>query len=138
MYTGVSMNIEGHRRAVRESLEEIKEAVQKGVMERQRTIGFHCSVAAADMLEIFLHEQNLIDPGTTIKHEFFASVRKAEERLPMDFPEKGEVIGMLVELEARRNALCYGKPQAREAIEQYLLAFNRIRKIFDKLGVRYE
>ncbi len=33
------MNIEGHRRAIRESLEEIKEAVQRGVMERQRTIG---------------------------------------------------------------------------------------------------
>jgi hypothetical protein len=132
------MNIEGHRRAVRESLEEIKEAVQKGVMERQRTIGFHCSVAAADMLEMFLHEQNLIDPGTTIKHEFFASVRKAEERLPAEFPEKDVIIGLMVELESKRNALCYGRPQPKENIEQYLLTFNKLRRVFDRLGVIYE
>ena len=132
------MNTEGHRRAIRESLEEIKEAVQKGVMERQRTIGFHCSVAAADMLEILLHERNLIDPGTTIKHEFFASARKADERLPMEFPEKGILIELMVELETRRNALCYGRPQPKESIEQFLMIFNKLRKIFDKLGVKYE
>jgi len=132
------MNIEGHRRAIRESLEEIKEAVQKGLIERQRTIGFHCSVAAADMLEIFLHGQNLIDPGTTIKHEFFASARKAEERIPVEFPEKETIIELMVELESRRNALCYGRPQPKENIEQYLLSFNKLRRVFDRLGVKYE
>ena len=132
------MNIEGHRRAIRESIEEIKDAVQKGVMERQRTIGFHCSVAAADMLEIFLHEQNLIDPGTTIKHEFFASARKAEERISMEFKEKETIIGLMVELESKRNALCYGRPQPKENIEQYLLTFTKLRRIFDMLGVKYE
>ncbi len=85
------------------------------------------------MLEIFLHEKNLIDPGTTIKHEFFASRRKAEERIPVEFPEKEEIIGLLVELESKRNLMCYGKPQPKENIEQFLLAFNRIRKIFDRL-----
>ena len=100
------MNAEGHRRAIRESLEEIREAVQKGVMDRQRTIGFHCSVAAADMLELFLHEQNLIDPGATVKHDFFASRRKVEERLPPEFPRRSELIDLMLELEGSRNLLC--------------------------------
>jgi hypothetical protein len=132
------MNTEWHKKALRESLESIKESVQKGLEERQRTIGFHCSAAAADMLEIFLHEQNIIDPGASIKHDLFASRRKAEERLPFEFQNKEKLIGLFLELERQRNLLCYGKQQTRKRIEDYLSVFNSIRKTFDELGVKYE
>jgi hypothetical protein len=132
------MNIEAHRSALKESLEEIKESVQKGLEERQRTIGFHCSAAAADMLEIFLHERNLINPGASIKHDLFASSRKAEERLPFEFQDKEKLIGLFLDLERQRNLLCYGKQQTRKRIEDYLSVFNSIRKTFDELEVDYE
>ena len=131
------MKVECHKRAVKESLEEISDAIRKGVSERQRTIGFHCSVAAADMLEIFLHEKGLVDPGATIKHDFFSSGKKASERIP-SFSNKSEILSMLVELESKRNVLCYGKPQPVEAIEEYIRTFNKIRKLFDSMGVAYE
>ena len=106
--------------------------------DRQRTIGFHCSVAAADLLELHLHSKNLIDPGKTIKHDFFSSERKAKEKLRADFPNKGKIIGLIVELESKRNTLCYGRPQQKKIIEEYILIFNRIRKIFEEMGVSYD
>ena len=79
------MNMEAHRRAIRESVETLRECVQRGIESRQRTIGFHCSVAAADMLELYLHSKNLIDPGRTIKHDFFSS---KTQFIPREMPSK--------------------------------------------------
>jgi len=132
------MNAEAHRRAIRESIEMIEECVQVGAGERQRTIGFHCSVAASDILELYLHSQNLIGPGTAIKHEFFASERKANERLPFDFSSKNAIIKLMIEIESKRNALCYGRPQPAEAIAEVIRTFNKLRKLFDSIGVKYE
>jgi len=132
------MNIEFHRAAIRESLEIIKESIARGIEERQRTLGFHISVAAADMLEVMLHEKRLIDPGASIKHDFFVSRGVAESRLLSDFPMKSEIIGLMVELEAKRNMLIYGKPQKSEQLEAYIAVFNNLVEIFDKLGVGYE
>ena len=70
------MRIEDHLRNINESLEVIKECIQKGILERQRSIGFHTSVASVEMLEVFLHKENLLNPGATLKHEWFSSVRK--------------------------------------------------------------
>ena len=131
------MNIESHKRAIKESLEMIMESIQKGVSERQRTIGFHCSVAAADMLELFLHSKGLINPGKTIKHDFFTSKRKLKERLP-DFKNRERTIELLTGLETKRNLLCYGKPQPEELIEEYISTFNKIRKLFEEMGADYE
>ncbi len=132
------MNIEAHKKAIEESLNAIKTAVSGGVENWQRTIGFHCSVAAADMLEIYLHEQHLIDPGATIKHDLFSSRKNAEEKLDFDFPNKEKIIDIMAEIESKRNLLCYGKPKPREEIEKYIMLFNSLRNIFDKMGVAYE
>ena len=131
------MNIETHRRALKESLDEIKDAVQTGLERKQRTIGFHCSAAAVDMLELWLHQEGFIDPGTTIKHDVFTSFRKAEEKLPA-FDKKNEILKLMVGLEGKRNALVYGKAQPRRAIEDYLEAFNRLKEMMFDMGVEYE
>ena len=60
------MNIENHYKRLNESLE-------KGILERQRTIGFHTSAASMDLLEMLLHKNNLIDRGFVIKHEWLKS-----------------------------------------------------------------
>ena len=67
----------------------------------------------------------------------FASEKKARERLP-DFPSKDELLPLLVALENRRNILCYGKPQTKKYIEKALDLFYEIRRLLDRLGVRYE
>jgi len=132
------MNIESHKKAIRESLDVLEQCVQAGIQNRQRTVGFHCSAASVDMLEIYLHSKNLIDPGTTIKHDFFSSQKIALERVNPDFPRKAEIIGILAGIESKRTLLCYGKPQPQETIESAIRLLNSLREILDGLGVAYE
>jgi len=131
------MKIEDHLRNIQESLEVIKESIKKGLQERQRNIGFNVSVASAEMLEVFLHSKNLINPGAMIKHEWFASLNNARERLNFDFEDKDKILGILNEIEAKRTLLCYGKPQEIELIESYLALFNKIKLLFEEKGLKW-
>src|SRR3990167_2817163 len=97
------MKIESHLENLKESLREIEEAVTKGLLQKQRTLGFHASAGAIDILEIILHKNNLIDPGFVIKHEWFNSKKKIAEKLPFDFPKKREILECIVKIEAARN-----------------------------------
>ncbi|MBI2137533.1 hypothetical protein HYU12_03375 [Candidatus Woesearchaeota archaeon] len=130
------MNIETHLRNLRESLEVIRESIEKGIVERQRTLGFNTSAAAADMLEAFLHGKNLIDTGFTIKHEWLKSKNKVNEKLPFEFPRKQEILGLIANIEEKRNALCYGKPQKEEVLQELLANFNALKEKFREVGFR--
>ena len=81
------------------------------------------------MLEIFLHKNNLINPGAIIKHDWFSSSRKANEKLSFDFKNKEKIINLLVDIEAKRNILCYGKPQPVETISSVIESYNKIKSI---------
>ncbi|MBU3912773.1 MAG: hypothetical protein KKB21_04110 [Nanoarchaeota archaeon] len=131
------MRVEDHLRNIQESLEVINESIQKGIQERQRNIGFNCSVASVEMLEIFLHKNNLINPGAVIKHDWFASERKANEKLPFDFPEKDKIMKIPIEIESKRSLLCYGKPHEIETIESVISSFNQIKSLFESLELKW-
>lgn len=129
------MNIESHQKSLKESLEVIEECIEKGLVERQRTIGFSASAACADMLEIFLHQQSLIDPGFIIKHEWLKSKNQIKEKLPFDFPKKEEILSCIQKVEEKRNLLCYGKPQPEETIRDILGQFNKVKNLFKEVGL---
>lgn len=131
------MKAEDHLRNIRESLEVIKESIQKGIQERQRTIGFNVSVASVEMLEVFLHKEGIINPGTLIKHNWFSSLRKVNEKLNFDFPDKSQIINLLCKIENKRNLLCYGKPQPLILIESALHDFYALKKIFEAKGLKW-
>lgn len=86
------MKLEFHYRNLNESLKLIDECIEKGLLERQRTIGFNTSAAATDMLEILLHKESLIDSGATIKHEWLKSKNKIKEKFPFEFKRKDEIL----------------------------------------------
>lgn len=132
------MRIEAHKEAIKESLEVIKDSIERGIEKRQRTIGFHCSAVLMDMLEIYFHNKHLIDPGVSIKHDLFSSEKKAIERLPKQFDHRNELIKLFIEVEKKRNLLCYGKHQDRKFIEEYIEIFNKAKKAVDSMGVEYE
>lgn len=131
------MKIEDHLRNIRESLEVINECIQKGMQERQRSIGFHTSVASTEMLEVFLHSKNLINPGMILKHEWFNSLKRSKEILSFDFENKEKILKILNEIETKRNFLCYGKPQPAKTIEEILKLFNEIKLLFEKTGLKW-
>jgi len=131
------MKVEDHLRNIDESIEVIKESIQKGLQERQRTIEFNASVASVEMLEVFLHQNNIINPGTMLKHEWFSSIRRAKERLNFEFPKKEEILTLINSIEQKRNLLCYGKPQPVEAISSILESFNQLKSLFEKGGIKW-
>ena len=131
----LAVRVEHHLRNLKESLEEVEAAVEKGVLLRQRTIGFHTSAACVDMLEIYLHKKNLIPLSFILKHEWFASKNKIQEKVSFPFSRKDEILSLISKVELKRNILCYGKQQPEQDIEELLHHFNSLRNIMEELGV---
>jgi hypothetical protein len=132
------MNPEKHYEKLQESLEVIDESISKDIIKRQRTIGFNCSAAAVDMLEILLHKLSLIDPGFILKHEWFKSKNKIKEMLSFDFPHKNKILEIMGDIEEKRNSLCYGAPKEEKVIKEVLEQFNELKQIFIEEGVEIE
>lgn len=130
------MKTNDHVDRIRESLEEIRMCIKNGIERHQRTIGFHISAAMVDLLEAYLHENSMIDPGTVFKHEWFASA-KVRERLP-EFENKEKILNIMNEIESERNKLCYGKKQDRETISKVIERFHVLKDIFAGMGVGIE
>src|SRR3989344_7238926 len=124
------MKIETHHIKLKETLEVIKECIEKGLSERQQTFGFATSAAAADMLELLLHKEGLIDPGFIIKHEWLKSKNQIKEKFPFDFPQKKEILDLLIKIEEKRNILCYGSPQKTETLQEVADTFIKLKKMF--------
>ena len=122
-----------HLRNIRESIEEIEEAIRVGIEKRQRTIGFHCSAAAADLFELYLHKKGVLPIAQIIKHDWCASKNKLNEKLPFDFEKKQEILELIVSIQERRNVLCYGTQQPELRMEEMLLKFNKLRTLFKEL-----
>ncbi|MDP7079240.1 MAG: hypothetical protein QF415_05080 [Candidatus Undinarchaeales archaeon] len=124
-----------HRARIRESVDVIEESITRGLVERQRTIGFHTSVSAVDMLELYLHELHVIDPGAVLKHEWFTSERRIAQRVPWSFEGRDKILPLLIRIESRRNLLCYSTPREEQVVEEVLVAFQELRKVFRRFGI---
>ncbi|MBU0930049.1 MAG: hypothetical protein KJ623_03170 [Nanoarchaeota archaeon] len=124
------MKIDSHLENLKESINEINEAIERGLEAKQRSIGFHTSAGAIDMLEIILHKQKLIDSGFVIKHEWFNSENKIKEKFNFDFPNKIKVLDLIKKIENIRNKLCYGKRQKEDVLEELIKNFNNLKDIF--------
>lgn len=127
------MRVEAHLENLRESVREVERAVQEGLLLNQRSLGFHASAAAVDMLEIILHERRLIDPGFVIKHEWFNSAKKIAEKFPFDFPKKKEILLLVSHIENVRNTFCYGKRQSEESLEVVVKNFQALKRLFSEV-----
>ena len=124
------MKIDSHEKSLKESKEVIAESIKRGLEKRQRTIGFHCSSAAIDLLEIFLHKHNLLDAGAYLKHNWFTSVQRAREKLPV-FKNKEKILALLTKIEQNRSLLCYSKPRPVDTIKDAINAFNEVKALLE-------
>src|SRR3989344_8146607 len=125
-------SIEEHEKTIKELIEDIEEKIRLNlVAKRQKIIGFAVSEASTNLFALFLHKNNLIEPGFNINHSFFAFEKKAENIFSYDFKNKSETIGNLVRIEQLRNRLCYGREkEAKEADEAISLLF-KLKKILE-------
>ena len=128
------MKIDSHLSNLKESIREIEEAITKGVTEKQRTLGFHASAGAVDMLEIILHKENVIDFGFIIKHEWFNSKNIIKEKFNFNFPRKEEILSVMEKIECLRNSLCYGKRKDEKELLEFVSNFNELKRIFSEVS----
>lgn len=127
-------SIQEHKRKIHEHLEELYEAIDKGIETRPVTIGFHCSSCAMELLEMYLHKANLISAGKTIKHNWFARPKPEqkielliERKMPVTFPDKEEIYNLMFTIEENRDTLIYGRSSS-DQIGIVLKSFNELKK----------
>ncbi|MEK6933930.1 MAG: hypothetical protein AABW75_03580 [Nanoarchaeota archaeon] len=126
-------SIEEHEKTVKEFIEDIEEKIRLNlVAKRQKILGFAISEAATNLFAIFLHKNNLIEPGFNINHSFFVSQKRAESTFFYEFPKKKEILDILVRIEELRNRLCYeGEKEAKEVNEAISLMF-KLKSILEE------
>lgn len=132
------MLIENHKRIIEEGFRAIEWAVDQGIEKNQVTIGFHASNIAVNLLELHLHNLKLIKLDNMLKHDWFASKNKIEEKLNFNFEKKEPILKLLFIIEEKRNILCYGKQQSTDTINNVLEKLYELKNIISSLEVKNE
>jgi len=89
------MKVENHYKRLKENIDVLNKNLKKSFIDRQSTIAFSISAASIHMIEIFFHESNLVDYSFIIKHEWFKSKHKLDEKLRFNFPKKQEILELM-------------------------------------------
>jgi|SRR3989344_4027666 len=129
---------ENHIRIIKEGFSVIEWSVDQGIEEKQTTIGFQTSLIAVNMLELYLHEKNLLKPDYLLKHEWFKSKNKLKEKLSFYFEGKDKILDLMFSMEEKMNILCYGKKQSLNLINKSLEDLYRLKDLIESLGVKIE
>lgn len=124
---------EEHRKIIRELIEDLNEKIRSDlIVQRQKIVGFSTSEISCNLLELFLHRNNLVSPGFKVNHRFFTSEKSAIKKLGFDFPEKNTLISFLISQEKYRTLLCYGRNKDRETVEESIKTMQSIKKAIEK------
>ncbi|MBS3168327.1 hypothetical protein J4216_04335 [Candidatus Woesearchaeota archaeon] len=129
---------ENHIRAIKEGLSAIEWAIDQGLEDKQITIGFYSSLIAVNLLELYLHEINILKIDNMLKHEWFKSKNKIKEKLDFEFEEKEKILELMFKIEEKRNILCYGKRQRLEILNNILEHTYELKDLIESLGVKIE
>lgn len=123
-------SVDEHKKAVEELEKDILEKIRLHIVpERQKIIGFAASEAATNCFAILLHKKSLISAGFNVNHKWFASMERAKDKFPFDFPHKNRILGLLVKEEEFRDRLCYGRSKSPAEAEEAIKTFFEIKKI---------
>ncbi|MEA3343713.1 MAG: hypothetical protein U9Q92_06105 [archaeon] len=126
-------SIEEHKKAVNELESDMLEKIRLNlVSERQKIIGFVASEASANCFAILLHKRNLISAGFNVNHRWFASIERAGDKFPFDFPHKDKLLELLVKQENLRHRLCYGRSKSAGEAEEAIEIFFEIKRIVEE------
>ena len=124
---------ENHKNIVKQLIEDIDEKIRNDkLIERQKIVGFAVSEASVNMIAMLLRKNDLISSGFMINHRYFASKKRALEKLPFDFGSKDRIIEKLIDIEESRNRLCYGRDKSKTDVEKAVKDLFQLKKIIEK------
>lgn len=126
------MKKEQHEEALKEHLRHINKAIDEGIVENQRNIGFNVSQGSVELFTLFLHKLHLIEgSGDQFDHRIFKNKNLVNRKIPFDFPLKNKLLSIMRDIELERIALCYGSRKPRLRIERALKKFNELRELIN-------
>ena len=127
------MKVEEHENAYKEHIENVKRAIEEGIEQNQRNIGYNVSQGSLELFAIYMHKLRLIQgSGDQFDHRVFKSKNLLAKKVPVDFPSRIEILGFMKLIEEERNALCYGARKPKVRIEKVILSFNELRRIINE------
>lgn len=126
------MKIEDHEKAYEEHLNNINKAIEEGVVENQRNIGYNVSQGAVELFAIYLHKLRLLqNSGDQFDHRIFKSKALIDKKIPPEFKHREKILELMRLIELDRNVICYGKRKSKEKIENIIKRFQSLRKIIN-------
>ena len=126
------MKQEEHKKAFEEHLDNINLAIDRGIEQNQRNIGFNISQGAVELFSIYIHSLHLIESsGDQFDHRIFKSKNLIDKKLPLNFPSKNRILRLMKEIEEERIALCYGSRKTKERIEKAILYFRELKRLIE-------
>lgn len=133
------MNEDKIRIALQEVDEEIISALKdpRGLIPHQRRLAFCLSFGATALLELHFHKLNVIKPGSKINHLLFRKQEKAiseilERQITSPLPSianMSEIIGLMINIEEKRDDLAYGAPVPEQALQDKINLFFKLREV---------
>ena len=126
------MKIEEHEKAYKEHLDNLNSAIENGIEECQRNIGFNISQGSVELFAIYLHKLNLLaGSGDQFDHRVFKNSNLIKKKIPPEFPLRAEILKLMKLIEEERNALCYGARKSKKRIGDAVNYFQELRKIIN-------
>lgn len=128
------MKKEEHQKALEEHRRNLDKAIDEGVEENQRNIGYNVSRASVELFAVYLHALHLVEgSGDQWDHRTFKSKKLIEKKVPPEFPEREKILKLMGFIEQNRSVLCYGKRKSREIIENMVRTFRELEKTIQQL-----
>ena len=133
------MKIEKHQEIINEVLEEINSALndKRGLLPHQRRLAFSLSLGAVNILEIYLHNLDIIKEGSKIDHRWF----KRKEQTILEQLQKQvvspinsienikKIIEIISKIEEKRDDLAYGAPATEKTLQEKINLFFELKRI---------
>ena len=127
------MKIEEHEKACKEHIENLKNAIEEGIEDNQRNIGYNISQGSVELFAIYLHKLRLLqDSGDQFDHRIFKNKFQINRKIPVEFPDRKKILDLMKEIELERNIICYGKRKPERKIEAVIEKFQKLRKLINK------
>lgn len=127
------MKKEEHEEAYKEHLNNLNRAIEEGVEENQRNIGFNVSQGSVELLALFLHRLNLLQSsGDQLDHRIFKSKTLVEKKIPFGFVDRDKILDLMKNIEVERNVLCYGRKKPLERINKMIEDFQKLRSLINQ------
>ncbi len=130
------MKIEKREEILKEVIDEIDSALKdnRGLVFHQRRLAFLLSLGALNILELYLHNLNVIKEGVKLNHLWFKRKRQTINEYLQNqiispissIKDMEKIIDLIIQIEEKRDDLAYGAKANEEVIQQKINLFFKL------------